>query len=198
MVHVKQLSFLIMITGALGLMGCESTKQNMADKQIVSVPVGNSSQLSLAQVWPMPAHGSFLQKITATVKGQQHTFSVHLTMEDLKLEMIAFTEVYGRLYHLIWTPGKIYWNACTDLADALQPDNIIADFLLTHLPLEQLNASLVGAKARQEIEHRIVEDKSVILREIDRKQSLQYIWKKVVIHNPQLDYKLEIESVPLS
>lgn len=194
----KDILFALLTT--LTLMGCATNTIEMVEAE-KTVPISASSHLNLAKAWPLKAQGIYLQKLKATVRGEQHIFSVHLTIGDQKLEAIAFNDVYGRLYHLTWTPQKTTWVATEAIPEMLRPEHIIADFLLTHLPLEDLKASLDDAHVREEEKSeekiRIIEKEGQVLRRMSCHKFLGYLWKKVIIQNPGIGYELEIETVPL-
>ncbi|MBP6950774.1 MAG: DUF3261 domain-containing protein [Alphaproteobacteria bacterium] len=165
------------------------------------IPVGHMCHLTLGKGWPIKSQGTYLQKITVVVQDERHTFTVHLTLEDQKLDAIAFNDVYGRLYHLTWTPQQISWEAPAALADTLRPENSIADFLLTHLPVEHLTMSLTGAQVREEKNAektvRVIEKDGDVLRRISYDTPLGDFWEKVSIQNPQSGYILDIQTVSL-
>lgn len=195
-----KINYLIVLLGTLALSGCATNTIEMVDETKL-VPISTASHLNLAKAWPLKAQGRYLQKVKTTIPGEQHIFSVHLTIEDQKLEAIAFNDVYGRLYHLTWTPQKITWIATDAIPEMLRPGHIIADFLLTHLPLEDLKTALEDALVREEEKSeeniRIIEKDGQILRRMSRHKFLGYLWKKVSIQNPEIGYELQIETVPL-
>ena len=193
---MRCLRFIGFLLGVL-LTGCALNTLEGEQK----VPVGHMCHLTLGGGWSLKSQGTYLQKITAVVQDQSHTFTVHLTLEDQKLDVIAFHDVYGRLYHLTWTPQKISWEAPADLADTLRLENSIADFLLTHLPVEHLKMSLTGAQVREEKASektvRVIENDGEVLRRISYDTPLGDLWEKVNIQNPQSGYVLDIETVYL-
>jgi hypothetical protein len=186
----KGLLFVFLLTG------CVSHPE---DKQTLSI--SHRTHLNPAMAWPLREKGQYLQKIKAEIRGEKYTFSVHLTLEDYKLEAIAFNDVYGRLYHLTWTPDKISWVASDTLSEVLQPEYVIADFLLAHLPLDHLQDSLINAEIQEEKEGdesiRLITFKSELLRRISRYESLGYLWERVKIKNPEVGYELDIQTVAL-
>lgn len=183
---------------SLFLAGCANNI--LEKKDIQTAQVCKTSYLNLDQSW-LNTSGVYLQRIKTTVKGKPFTFSVHLTLEKGKMEAIAFNDLLGRLYHLTWTPETLSWEASKHIPSLLQPDYIIADFLLTHLPLDQLKTALMAAELRQEgdTENNIREIKSngEVCRKIYRHKPLGALWKKVTILNPEWKYELEIETVRL-
>jgi hypothetical protein len=194
----RKVYFLIVLL-ALILIGCASNTVETGEVE-QTVPISKTSHLCLMKSWLIKNQGTYLQKIKATMAGKQHTFSVHLTLGQQKLEAIAFNDVYGRLYHLIWTPEKISWTASENISEFLRPEYIIADFLLTHLSLEYLKTALEGAEVREEEESarnvRMIENKGATLRKIYRSTSIGYLWEKITIQNPEVGYELDIETVP--
>jgi hypothetical protein len=93
----------------LALAGCATNSIEKKENQ-KTVQVSKTAYLNLNQSWPQSS-GVYLQKVTTTVQGKPFTFSVHITLNKEKLEAIAFNDIYGRLYHLIWTPENISWNS---------------------------------------------------------------------------------------
>src|SRR5262249_17234798 len=74
------------------------------------ISVNRSVKLNPTQIWPMEIKGTYLQKVTASTRGKQQTFSVHLTLDDWMLEAVAFNDVAGRLYRLKCTPYNVDWQ----------------------------------------------------------------------------------------
>jgi hypothetical protein len=186
--------FLLSVT----LAGCAT--DILEKKDLQTAQVCKDSYLNLDQSW-LNTSGVYLQKLKTTVQGKPFTFSVHLTLEKGKMEAIAFNDLLGRLYHLTWTPENISWEASEHIPNTLQPDYIIADFLLTHLPEDQLKTALKGAQLHQtgDSENNVREIKShgEICRKIYRHKPLDALWKKVTLVNPEWKYELEIETVRL-
>lgn len=106
-------------------------------------PIGETSNLNLDPLWLLPQQGTYLQKVKATIQDQGYTFSLHVTIESKKIDLVAFNDLYGRLYQLTWEPNSLQWSASQHIPEALKPDNIIADFLL------RLDVSLIGAIVRR-------------------------------------------------
>lgn len=191
-----------MLVSSLTLAGCSTPQRKgleteLAQPDVSRVPVSKSSHLNLEHVWPLKLRGTYLQKMKTTVQGEQHIFSLHLILEDQKLEAVAFNDMYGRLYQLTWTPQKISWAASETIPESMRPEYIIADFLLTHLPLEDLRASLNNAQVREENNIRLIESNSKVLRRISYDKPLEDLWEKVIIQNPEFEYELDIQTVPL-
>ncbi len=183
---------------SLTLAGCAN---NILEKQdLQTVQVCKTAYLNPDQSW-LNASGIYLQRIKTTVQGKPFTFSVHLTLKKDKMEAIAFNDLVGRLYHLTWTPGNISWEASEYIPSILKPDYIIADFLLTYLPSDQLKAVLKGAQLHQEGNSednvRNIISNGEICRKIYRHKSLGALWKKVTLLNQECKYELEIETVRL-
>jgi hypothetical protein len=122
-------------------------------------------------------------------------------LEDQKLEAIAFNDIYGRLYHLTWTPEKINWECAETFSETLRSENIITDFLLAHLSSEDLHAALLNAELQETWNGneniRLITSPSEILRRISREGSLGYLWERIRIHNPEMGYELDIQTVTL-
>jgi hypothetical protein len=184
----------------LPLIGC-ATQTIDGAKTTKTLPVNGIACLHHTAAWPLQGEGRYLQNINADIRGERHKFSVHLTLENQKLEAIAFNEIYGRLYHLIWTPEKISWKCADALSDVLRSENIIADFLIAHLPADILRSSLVNADLQEEETEqeniRLITLKAEILRRVSRHKSLGYLWENVRIQNPEIGYELDIQTVVL-
>jgi hypothetical protein len=197
-----------LILTSLSLMGCGTDSYNAAVPQtsrteIFTRPaIRKTSLLTLDQVWPLKHQGTYLQKINATFKGQDYVFTVHLILEPQKIEFIAFNDIHGRFYRLIWTPQKMEEESSNDILKAEISEAIITDFLLAYLPLASLKRALNGAIVHEEGNNqqniRSIESHSVVLRKIYRSTFLGYLWQKVVIDNSQDGYKLDIQTVALS
>lgn len=192
----------LLFVSTLTLVGCGIPHEKGLETAILQpaisrVPVSKTSHLSLDHVWPLKLRGTYLQKMKTTVQGEQHTFTLHLTLEDQKLEAVAFNEMYGRLYQLTWTPQKISWVASDAIPESMRPEYIIADFLLAHLPLEDIKNALDNAQAREENKTRLIESNGILVRRISYDKPLGDLWEKVVIQNSEMGYELDIQTVPL-
>ncbi len=179
--------------------GCAASRvSSEASFQIAAKPaLGSTTYFHKANIWPLKNKGIYLQKITATVKGKQHSFSIHLTLDDYMLEAIAFNDMVGRLYSLKWTPQGVEWEGSAYIPKFIMPENIIADFLMVHLPAKQLEGILQGAQVFEQAEGsgkiRYVRGREV--RTITYENPLGAMWGHVVIHNLVLGYKLDIQTV---
>jgi hypothetical protein len=195
-------TYFMAFLSSLTLVGCSTPPEKGLETERVQpeasrVPVGKTSYLSLTNVWPLKLKGTYLQKMKTTVQGEQHTFTLHLILDDQKLEAVAFNDMYGRLYQLTWTPQKTSWVASDAIPESMRPEYIIADFLMTHLSLEDLNASLDNAQAKEENNIRLIESDSKVLRRISYDKPSGDLWEKIVIENPEMGYELNIQTVPL-
>ena len=192
-------TYFVLIIMTLALHGCASFKRpSHLQKQITIVHISQSVYLDVSKAWPLTSQGKYLQKVSTTVKGKTHSFSVHITIENEKLEAIAFDDVLGRLYHLSWTPNELSWESSKNLPNQLKPEHIIADFLLTYLPKSYLTQLIEGAEIFESGDIRLVKNNQTVLRKIIRQQNIGGMWQKVIIDNPQIMYSLDIESVRLS
>ncbi len=181
------------------LSGCAGTRFSKEPPSQISI--SRTVKLNTAPVWPLKIKGTYLQKVTATAWGKQQSFSVYLTLDNEMLEAIAFNDVAGRLYRLKWTPQNVIWEGSDYIPSMIKPDNILIDFLLAHLPIQQLNSVLKGARVFEKgnlaCKTRQIKNKK-ILRTIVYSQPMGYMWGHVVIENPVIGYKLVIQTVEQS
>ncbi|WP_010298464.1 DUF3261 domain-containing protein [Candidatus Odyssella thessalonicensis] len=205
---IQFISLLALLGQALLMLpGCVSTPENLQQsnglqEQLSEVPVSENAYLKLDSTWLLPDHGTYLQQVKATIQGQDYKFSVHVSFENKRLSLVAFNDLYGRLYQLTWEPGSLNWTTSDKIPPALKPENIIADFLLVHSALAQLNSHLIGATTEEDKSSqslmRTVKSQAILLRKIEGTQPVGALWQMIVINNPQAGYKLEIQTVPLS
>ncbi len=160
------------------------------------VSISPNSYLKLDKVWPLQGDGTYLQNVKTIIKGQEYTLSLHITLNGEALEFVAFNDIIGRLYHLMWTPSKMTWDASDHVPQGLFPENILADFLLVHLSISQLNEALEGAHISVNGNDRVIKDSSGIIRVISCTDKLDSLWQRVSIYNPQNDYRIHIQTVP--
>ena len=194
MLHKLIIGFLIAaLLSSVLLTGCATPPQSSQHEDAQSLAITPTSRLKINDVWPLKLQGTYLQKIKAVVKGQEHTFSVHITLSPEKLEFVAFNDMIGRVYHLVWTPTKTTWESSEHIPDTMKPENIIVDFLLAHLPHEKL--ALDGAEATEEDGVRFIQQPNGLARKITRKGQMGDMWQTVTIENPLLGYTLMIETV---
>jgi hypothetical protein len=155
-------------------------------------------KLNTVKLWPLKNFGTYLQKVTASVKGKKHTFSIHLTLNAEMLEAVAFNDMAGRLYTLQWTPQSVCWEGSSYIPECIKPENIIADFLLVHLPVNQLQGVLQGAIVFEGPVGfkltRVIKNNQV-LRSITYSNPIGKMWGQVTIENPEIGYKLDIQTV---
>ncbi|AIK96374.1 DUF3261 domain-containing protein [Candidatus Odyssella acanthamoebae] len=167
--------------------------QKPTDKVIELAP---GVQMQLANVWPLKGQGTYLQRIKSSIGQQQYTLTVHITLEPTKLEFVAFNDMMGRLYSLKWTPDQTLWEASDYIPDTMRPENIIGDFLLVHLEIDQLKANIKGADVIEHGNERIIQTPSGIVRKITRFNRQGDLWQKARIQNPKIGYNLDIETLP--
>jgi len=187
---------LLIVLAAIALVGCAGTR--FSEKPPSEFPVSKSAKLNTSKVWPLKMKGTYLQKITATAKGKQQSFSVHLTLDDWMLEAVAFNDMAGRLYNMQWTPDNVYWDGSPYIPSMVKPEYILVDFLLAQLPINQLQSILKGARVvEQGIQggktRTVYDDK--VLRTINYKNPIGSMWGNVIIDNPGIGYRLDIQTV---
>jgi hypothetical protein len=148
-----------------------------------TISVNRNVKLNTKMIWPMEIKGSYLQKVTVSVMGKQQTFSVHLTMDEWMLETVAFNDFAGRLYHLKCTPDYVDWEGSAFVPSIIKPDNILVDFLLVHLPEDQLKRLIQGAsvfeKGDSTAKTRLIKNRNV-LRVIHYQHPIGQMWGHVV------------------
>lgn len=198
---------IILLLISLSLVGCVTPRgfdkqqsriaQNY-QKPLQEVPVSSNVKLNIANIWPLQMNGTYLQKITASAGGSKHSFSVYLTVSETMVEVVAFNDMAGRLYKMKWTPQKIDWEASSFIPSMIRPENIIADFLLVHLPSDQLQNILYGAYVYEQSDgnakSRVIYS-SIALRNIYYNSPFGNMWGRVVIDNPAFGYRLDIQTV---
>jgi hypothetical protein len=192
MTYVNSRVFSLMLTTLL-LFGCQTMPQELPQRPV--------SLLNVDEIFPSHLHGTYLQKITTTANGQEHTFTVHLNLSQQKVDFVAFDDIYGRLYHLVWTPENKVWQACEHVPATMRPEHIMEDFLLVHMPVASLKSSLQGASVREQGGVRqnwlYIENGPDLLRKIHCSGPMGTMWQHVTIENPQMGYKLDIQTVPI-
>lgn len=167
--------------------------EKTSDKVIEIAP---GVQMQLATIWPLKGQGTYLQRIKSSVGQQHHTIMVHITLEPTKLEFIAVNDIIGRLYSLKWTPDQTLWEATDQIPKTMIPENIIGDFLLVHLDIDQLKANIKGATVIERGNERIIQTPHGIVRKITRLNRQGDLWQKARIQNPKIGYELDIETIP--
>jgi hypothetical protein len=202
MKFVKNKVHLALVLVPLILSGCSLSHTELEQSLLTQdnksvIEMGRTTKLEVNRIWPLTVQGTYLQNVKTTVQGQEYAFSVHLTLESNKIECVAYNEIYGRLYHLTWTPTAITWETSEHISATVKPENVMADFLLIHLSFEQLKSSLIGATVREENNQRIIEGHSGVLRKINRQNPIKGMWQSAMLYNPEFDYKLDIQTVAL-
>jgi hypothetical protein len=193
---------IIILILAIALVGCSTTRfpreeipQQVPAKHVSTNPV---IQLNKAKIWPLKINGIYLQKVTATINGKQQSFSVHLTADERMIEIIAFSDMAGRLYKLKYTPQGVHWEGSSSIPSIIKPENIMTDFLMIHLSAKELQNSLPGSHVRETADAtgktRVVMLQKV-LRKITYKRPLGTMWEHVTIENPAARYRLDIQTV---
>jgi len=162
----------------------------------VIVSVNPYVKLDTKDIWPLDGNGTYLQKISAKAKGKKFNFYVSLTISPYMLEAVAFNDFNGWLYTLRLTPENLVWEESKQIPSIMQPENIIADFLLVHIPMMKLQTALHGARAlekgNEKRKARIVNFDKVI-RKIQYKEPIGTMWGHVIITNPR-KYRLDIQT----
>jgi len=190
---------ILMCLSVLVLCGCATTPIETSENNDF-IKLNESSSIQFVRSWPQKP-GEYLQKVKATIQGKPFFFTVHLTLENEKITAYAYNDIYGRLYHLTWTPQKTSWESSTYIPDVLHPDYIIADVFLSYLPMNQLVVALKNATVREEKFNgdtvRIIESNGREIRRILRSQCSGDLCKKIILQNKENGYELNIETVPL-
>lgn len=176
----------------------QSRSSQHSERSLHEVPISNNVTLNVANIWPLKMSGTYLQKLHVSTRGKQHSFSVYLSLSDTMVEVVAFNDMAGRLYKMKWTPQDIVWEGSSYIPSIIKPENIIADFLLIHLPADQLQNMLYGAYVYEQgdetTKFRVIQSREV-LRNISYDSPFGNMWGHVTINNPALDYRFDIQTV---
>lgn len=182
---------------AILLLGCAAQEFNYKD--LHTVPLSKDVPLNLDYIWPIEGEGEYLQQVTANVKDQTHSLSIYLKLDPNKVQAIALHDLQGRVYDMTLTSDGLTWSCVPEIKDKLQPDYILADFLLTHLSLKTLKKCLKDVDIQETIKNnertRILKKGGNIFRTIITSNHDGHIWKTVTINNPEFGYVLSIETV---
>ncbi len=196
-------NIVLIVCLSLFLSGCSQTSSDgsidlsQTKTTTQTIQLSKGVYLNVDQIWPLTStSGAFLQRVKATVVGQENMLTVHITQIPDQLSFVAFNDLIGRLYALTWTQNKTSWEASDHIPATMIPENIIGDFLLVHLGQDTLNRNLVGAQVVDRGDDRILEATDhTVLRKITRRTFQDGIWQQVTLDNPPLNYRLEIETV---
>lgn len=173
-----------------------SSEQNKTPP-LANIPIDANCTLHTTNIWPLKNTGSFLQQFTVRANGKKRSFSLHVTIEPHKLEAIAYNDMVGRLYTLVWAPDNLLWEGSTHIPEMIKPENIVLDFLLTHLPANDLQRGLQGAfvyeRNDNNTKERIIKSQET-LRTITYKHPFGNNFGFLLIDNPKVGYKLEIKT----
>lgn len=193
----KRYSYIILgIILSCSMLACSPIKKMRSyQKSITELTVSKQVKINCNKVWPLTLTGTYVQQVTTSFNNKDYGFSVLLKIEKFKLEAIAFDELYGRLYHLIWTPAKLQLTASPYIPTLVAPEKILADFLLLYLPIPTLQAVLVKATVSENNGTILITDQANTIVTISRNKPLKHLWKEVMINNLQDKYTLKINTV---
>lgn len=187
---------ILILLMSIVLVGCAG--QRLPKEPPPKVTVSATLEFDPEKVWPLQVEGTYLQQVEVLVKGKKYSLSIHLTLENEKLGAIALSDTIGRLYNLVWTPDNLEWDKSWFLPDIITPKNIIADFLVVHLPVEQLQSALLDGQVSDygdETGRTRIVSIGEVLRTVTYSKPMGDIWGHVVLSNPVQGYQLEIETV---
>jgi hypothetical protein len=150
MTRLKYLSlFLLFALPACTITGPDTTLVAHEEASRPTLDLREGGHLNLAELWPLTTQGVYLQKLIMTLAdSKEYTFSIHLTLSSHSIEAIGFHEIYGRLYHLTLTPHKLKTDVSPSMEGRFNPEDILVDFLVSHIPHEKLlNLTLAPIQA---------------------------------------------------
>ena len=153
--------------------------------------------IEAGNLFPLPFEGVYLQHLTSTFKNKKHEFSVHLTLSPNAFKAVAFNDIAGQLYELNWQEDSLTWTSSSFIPKHFNPQYILADFLITHLPLETLQKHLKGATAFDTKNKRILQKNDTIVREVIYENSPQNSLQNARLRNARRHYELHIKTVVL-
>ena len=81
------------------------------------------------------------------------------------------------------------------MKEALKPEDILIDFLLTQLSLSGLKKACPTLTVIEKNQKRIIKYNDNILRTITSFDKKNGVWQTVTIHNPEHNYTLSIQTV---
>jgi hypothetical protein len=140
-----------------------------------------------------------VQLVRAKHGADQFVFEAHLSVTPQRL-MLACVDSLGRQALVLrWENRNLSVQAADWLPDAIHPENILADLMLTTWPIASLRAGLVGSEA---VLSEIAGGRSVAVagREMIRVEYAgQTIWNGAAKYrNLGWGYELDVQSVELT
>ena len=193
---MKKILSLLLCLSPLFFSGCGSLPTpKIPPQKIETITLEKGVFIEIDKLFPLPFEGVYLQRLTSTFKGKTHEFFVHLTLTPNTFKAVAFNDIAGQLYELNWHADTLTWAPSSFIPEHFNPQYILADFLITHLPVKTLQKQLKGATVLETKNKRILQKGDIILREITYGNAVQTPLKNAHLKNPQHQYDLDIKTV---
>ena len=140
-----------------------------------------------------------VQLVRARHGADQFVFEAHLSVTPERLMLVCVDPLGRQALSLRWEQRRLSVQAADWLPDAIHPENILADLMLTSWPIASLRAGLVGSDAvlAEGAGWRSV---SVAGREMIRAEyGGQTMWNGAATYrNLAWGYELDVQSVELA
>lgn len=190
--------FLYMIF-ALNLSACVSISNKNLEK---TVSISNETFIYL-NFYSWPSNLILTQRMFVERQNETHELLIQTEITDNKLVMVGLTPNGLDLFSITWRKhGQIEYKKRSFIPDGLQPEFILADFLISHLPDNILESQMINGKLNVSTKKTIqlreilnLNNKKIISATID----LGKIWpNKITFLHHVRQYKLILETLSVT
>ncbi len=107
-------------------------------EQVGRVEIANDAYFELLPLSESEMNGSFSQTVTMVFRQDRQTFLSQVEIDPQQMTMVGMATFGARIYTLNYEGETLTFATIPQPSSKLLPENLLADFQLTHWPLEPI------------------------------------------------------------
>jgi len=189
------LTLLVFVVASLFQTGCSS----LTSKNSTSIDIAKNERITLQISNALPIDKVITQRVRAIHSGIEYQMLAMIELEQRSLTMVGMSAFGVQLFSLLYAGGVITYDISPLIVEKIEPDYMLADFLLCYWPIEVLQQRLSDSSLRVQ-EYVGNEKKRVLYRDsvpvIEISYQQENPWQGRVTYNHlERDYQITIDTL---
>lgn len=189
--------FYLLLIVAVSLLqtGCS----NFTSKNVNTIDIARNERITLQIDNALPVNTTVTQSVTATHNGKEYEMLAIVEMKENALTMVGMSAFGAQLFSVVYADGVVAYNTSPLVLEDIEPDYMLADFLLCYWPIDILknrldDTSLQVQESWSDVNKRVLYRDSLPIIEISYEHKNP--WQgRVIYHHIERDYKITIDSL---
>lgn len=172
---------------------------NLASKNVSSIDIAKNERISLQFDKGLPVNKAVTQKVKATHSGKEYQMLAIIELKESALTMVGMSAFGVQLFSLVNSNGVMTFDTSPLILEDIEPDYMLADFLLCYWPIDVLREKLGGTslfvqESWRDKKKRVFYRDSIPIIEISYEH--ENPWQgRVIYHHKERHYKITIDTL---